>query len=134
MSGFANENSISTASLEMKIMSYFRIASIIFPLLLITSCASIEDMRTSMVRDALRMSWFRRKPNKTDSLIFRRDRGSQYCCEAYQAELTRFNIQPSMSRKRDCWDETPTESLWGSLKVGRLHGRGFATRRERWMK
>ena len=34
-----------------------------------------------------------------------------------------------MSRKGDCWDNAPTESLWGSLKVGRLHGMRFATRR-----
>jgi transposase InsO family protein len=89
-----------------------------------------KNMRSSLVTDALRMAWFRRKPNKTDSLIFHSDRGSQYCSEAYQAELTRFNIKPSMSRKGDCWDNAPTESLWGSLKVGRLHGRRFATRRE----
>lgn len=29
----------------------------------------------------------------------------------------------------DCWDDAPTESLWGSLKVARFHGRQFATRR-----
>ena len=35
-----------------------------------------------------------------------------------------------MSRKGNCWDNAPTESLWGRLKVGRLYGRRFATRRE----
>ncbi len=89
-----------------------------------------QHMRTSLVSDALRMAWFRRKPNKSDSLIFHSDRGSQYCSEAYQSELKRFNIKSSMSRKGDCWDNAPTESLWGSLKVGRLHGRRFATKRE----
>jgi len=34
-----------------------------------------------------------------------------------------------MSRKGDCRDNAPTESLWGSLKVGRLHDMRFATRR-----
>ena len=33
-----------------------------------------------------------------------------------------------MSRKADCWDNAPTESLWGSLKRARLHGRRFETR------
>ena len=33
-----------------------------------------------------------------------------------------------MSRKRDCWDDASTASLWGRQKVGRLHGRKFATR------
>ena len=101
-------------------------------------------MRTSLMADALRMAWFRRKPAKSSGLIFRSDRGSQYCSEAYQAELTRFSIQSSMSRKGDCWElasrrhlhavqsshNAPTESLWGSSKVGRLYGRCFATRRE----
>ena len=36
----------------------------------------------------------------------------------------------SMSRKGNCWDNAPTESLWGSLKVGRLYGKKFATQRE----
>ena len=87
-------------------------------------------MRTSLVTDALRMAWFRRKHNQHNKLIFHSDRGSQSCSETYQTELKRFNMQSSMSRKGDCWDNAPTESLWGSLKVGRLHGRRFATRRE----
>lgn len=87
-------------------------------------------MRNSLVSDAWRMAWFRRKPSKTQLLIFHRDRGSQYCSESYQTELKRFNIKPSMSWKGDCWDNAPTESLWGSLKVGGLHGRQFTTRRE----
>ncbi len=39
-------------------------------------------------------------------------------------------MKSSMSRKGNCWDNAPTESLWGRLKVGRLYGRKFATRRE----
>jgi transposase InsO family protein len=35
-----------------------------------------------------------------------------------------------MSRKGDCWDNAPTESLWGSLKRARLHGKRFMTRRQ----
>ena len=69
-----------------------------------------KHIRTSLVTDALRMAWFRRKPDKHNNLIFHSDRGSQYCSETYQAELKRFNIQPSMSRKGDCWDNAPTES------------------------
>ncbi len=35
-----------------------------------------------------------------------------------------------MSRgKGDCWDNAPSESVWGSLKVGRLHGLRFAIHR-----
>jgi transposase InsO family protein len=35
-----------------------------------------------------------------------------------------------MSRKADCWDNAPTESLWGSLKHACVVGRRFRTRAE----
>lgn len=38
-------------------------------------------------------------------------------------------MKSSMSRKSNCWGSAPTESLWGRLKVGRLYGRKFETRR-----
>ncbi|MBL8352183.1 MAG: IS3 family transposase [Burkholderiaceae bacterium] len=84
-------------------------------------------MRTELVLDALRMAWFRRRPEA--GLIFHADRGSQYCSVEFQKALAAYSMRSSMSRKGNCWDNAPTESLWGSLKVGRLHGRRFGTRR-----
>ena len=63
-------------------------------------------------------------------LLHHSDRGSQYCSHEFQAVLTGYGMQSSMSRKGNCWDNAPTESLWGSLKVGRLHGMRFETRRQ----
>ena len=74
------------------------------------------------------MAWFRRHP--TAGLIFHSDRGSQYCSHEFQNALVGYEMQSSMSRKGDCWDNAPSESLWGHLKVGRLYGRRFATQRE----
>lgn len=71
-------------------------------------------MRASLVTDALRMAWFRRHPEP--GLIFHSDRGSQYCSQALQAALAGYGMRSSMSRKGNCWDNAPTESLWGSLK------------------
>ena len=85
------------------------------------------SMKNELVIDALRMAWFRRHP--APGLIFHSDRGSQYCRAGFQAALTAYGMCCSMSRKGACWDNAPTESLWGSLKVGRLHGMRFATRR-----
>jgi len=85
-------------------------------------------MHASLVTDALRMAWFRRHPEA--GLIFHSDRGSQYCSQAFQAALAGYGMRSSMSRKGNCWDNAPTESLWGSLKVGRLYGQRFATHRE----
>jgi transposase InsO family protein len=87
-----------------------------------------EHMQASLVSDALRMAWFRRRPEP--GLIFHSDRGSQYCSHEFQNALKEYGMKSSMSRKGDCWDNAPTESLWGRLKVGRLYGRRFATRRD----
>ena len=35
-----------------------------------------------------------------------------------------------MIRKDSGWDNAPTQSLWGRLKVGRLYGQRFETRRQ----
>jgi transposase InsO family protein len=65
-----------------------------------------------------------RKP----SLIFHSDRGSQYASNDYRQLLRDFKMESSMSRKGDCWDNAVTETLFGSLKVERLHGMRFGTR------
>jgi len=85
-------------------------------------------MKTDLAADALRMAWFARRPRP--GLIVHSDRGSQYCSHEFQALLKQQGMRSSMSRKGNCWDNAVTESLWGSLKVGRLHGRRFASRSE----
>lgn len=84
-------------------------------------------MKAERVTDALRMAWFRRTPEA--GVIVHSDRGSQYCSNLFQDTLKVYGMCSSMSRRGECWDNAPTESLWGSLKVARLHGRTFATRR-----
>jgi putative transposase len=86
-----------------------------------------SHMKKDMVMDAVRMAWFRRRPPA--GLIFHSDRGSQYCSHDFRRLLASYGMRSSMSRKGNCWDNAPTESLWGSLKVGRLHGMRFETRR-----
>ena len=45
---------------------------------------------------------------------------AQYCGHELQSALAGYKMKSSMSRKGDCWDNAPTESFWGRLKVGRL--------------
>lgn len=85
-------------------------------------------MQTTLVKDALTMACFRRRPGP--GLIFHSDRGSQYCSHEFQKALAAWDMRSSMSRKGNCWDNAPTESLWGKLKTARLHGHKFATRRD----
>jgi transposase InsO family protein len=92
------------------------------------------DMGRELVIDALDMAWFRRSPNsktrpKTE-LIFHSDRGSQYASYEFNSVLKECGITPSMSRKGNCWDNACSETLFGSLKVERLHGEHFETLRQ----
>lgn len=63
-------------------------------------------------------------------LIFHSDRGSQYAAYAYQDELRKYNIQQSMSRKGNCYDNASMESFFSTLKKDIIYGRKFRTREE----
>ena len=41
-----------------------------------------------------------------------------------------FHLSQCSVLRRHLWDNAPTKSLWGSLKVGRLYGKKFATQRQ----
>jgi len=89
-----------------------------------------QDMTRDIVIDALRMAWFKRHPGKQAGVIFHSDRGSQYASKDYRDALAEYGITASMSRRGDCWDNACSETLFGSLKVERLHGQRFKTRRQ----
>ena len=83
-------------------------------------------MHSSLVKDAMAMAWWRRRPEP--GAIFHSDRGAQYCSQNFQAALASWGIRSSMSRKGNCWDNSPIESFWGRLKTACVHGQRFATR------
>jgi putative transposase len=100
-------------------------------------------MRSDLVIDAFRMAWLERSPDKA-GLLFHSDRGSQYrgphgqvlvrgveyASYEFTQVLKECGIVQSMSRKANCLDNACAETLFGSLKVERLHGRRFQTIRE----
>ena len=90
-----------------------------------------EDMTSNIVIDALRMAWFRRQPDKRAGVLFHSDRGSQYASGAFRDALKDYGILSSMSRRANYWGVNAcSETLFGSLKVERLHGQRFVTRRQ----
>jgi len=72
----------------------------------------------------------RRSPDKSAGRIFHSDRGSQYASHEFSRALQKCGIIASMSRKGNCWDSAPSETLFASLKVERLHGQRFETIRQ----
>jgi putative transposase len=87
-----------------------------------------ETIAAELACRALDMAWYSRLP--ADGLIFHSDRGSQYASRCYSDLLAGHGIKASMSRKGDCWDNACSETLFGSLKVERLHGMKFKDHRE----
>jgi transposase InsO family protein len=85
-------------------------------------------LQISLVKDALDMAWFRRRPEA--GLIFHSDSGSQYCSNDFQDAMGKWQMRSSMSRKGHCCDNAPAESFWGRLKTASLYGDKFAIRRE----
>jgi len=85
-------------------------------------------LERSLTLRALEMAIAGRRPGP--GLIHPSDRGSQYACGDYQAAPQRCGMRPSMSRKGDCWDNAPGESLFGTLKRELVHHWGRPPRQQ----
>jgi len=85
-------------------------------------------MTKELVQKALNKALAYRKPQP--GCIHHSDRGSQYCALSYQKSVKAAGMCSSMSRKGNCYDNAPTESLWGCLKQELVHHRRFRTRSE----
>jgi len=94
----------------------------------IVGYAMSERMTKDLVCKALFRAVVAKRP--TAGLIHHSDRGSQYCSYDYQKLLKQFKMQPSMSRKGNCYDNAPMESFWGTLKNELVHHRNYKTRQE----
>ena len=85
-----------------------------------------DTLHTDLCVEALEMALVNRRPRC--SLLHHSDRGSQYAGKQYQDKLDEFELQCSMSRVANCWDNAVVESLWASLKNELVFQRTFATR------
>jgi transposase InsO family protein len=85
-----------------------------------------SHMRASLCVKALQMAFWRRKPKP--GLLHHSDRGSQYASAEYRQHLAAMGMRQSMSRKGNCWDNSPTERVFRSLKYEQLNYERFASR------
>lgn len=88
--------------------------------------AAADHLRAELVCQALESAVQQRQPGK--HLLHYSDRGVQYACDDYQAVLSRYQIEASMSRKGNCYDNAVMESFFGTLKTELVHHASFATR------
>src|SRR6266487_242586 len=77
--------------------------------------AMSAHMNTTLVETALHMALQTRQPDA--SLLHHSDQGSQYSSADYQSTLASRNIQLSMSRVGNCYDNAVAESFFGTLKA-----------------
>ncbi len=88
--------------------------------------AMSKTMPQELTLAALRVALGWRDPDP--GLLHHSDRGSQYAAHGYRDVLKARGITVSMSRKGNCWDNAPMESVNGTLKVECIHGKHFKTR------
>jgi putative transposase len=85
-----------------------------------------DNMKTSLVNNALIMAIQRRKPEP--GLIWHTDRGSQYASDSHKALLKEFGIIQSMSAKGNCYDNAVSESFFHTLKTELIYHTTFETK------
>jgi putative transposase len=76
--------------------------------------------------DALMMALWRRKP--TQRVLVHSDQGSQYGSDDWRRFCDANNLESSMSRRGNCWDNAVAESFFSSLKKERIRKRIYKTR------
>jgi putative transposase len=83
-------------------------------------------MTGDLVQQALQMALVHRRPD--GHLLHHSDRGSQYASQDYQTLLADHQIQVSMSRTGNVYDNAVMESFFATLKTELVHRRQYPTR------
>ncbi|MBG6305247.1 IS3 family transposase [Pseudomonas aeruginosa] len=81
-----------------------------------------------LVIKALDMAYEQR--GKPQQVLFHSDQGSQYASRLFRQRLWLYRMQQSMSRRGHCWDNSPMERLFRSLKSDRVPSTDYLMARE----
>ena len=85
-----------------------------------------STLHRDLVLDALLMAVWRRKPE--NSVVVHSDQGSQYGSDDWMRFCKEHGLDPSMSRRGNCYDNAVAESFFSSLKKERIRRRIYNTR------
>lgn len=69
---------------------------------------------SSLTRKALTMAFESR--GAPEGIMFHSDQGSQYTSLLFRQQVWRYRMTQSMSRRGNCWDNSPVERFFRSLK------------------
>ena len=95
---------------------------------LVVGWAMSKERDEHLVVKAAKMALTQRRPGA--GLVHHSDRGSQYTSQGYVTLLQQDDIQVSMSRKGDCYDNALMESFFGTLKEECVERQTYQTRAE----
>ena len=91
----------------------------------IVGWAMRPTIHRGLVLDAVMMAVRRRWPNGT---VIHSDQGCQYGSDDWRRFCRKDRLEPSMSRRGNCWDNAVAESFFASLKKERIKKRIYNTR------
>jgi len=83
----------------------------------IVGCSTSPTIHREVVLDAVLKAVRRRRPRST---LIHSDQGTQYGSDAWRRFCRSNHLEPSMSRKGNCWVNAVAESFFGSLKKERI--------------
>ena len=78
---------------------------------------------SELTSKALAMAYESR--GKPSEVMFHSDQGSHYTSRKFRQVLWRFQIKQSMSRRGNCWDNSPMERFFRSLKTEWIPTTGY---------
>jgi putative transposase len=91
----------------------------------IVGWATRPTIHRDLVLDAIAKAVRCRHPRKT---LIHSDQGTQYGSDAWRRFCKANHLEPSMSRRGNCWDNAVAESFFSSLKKERIQKRIYADR------
>ena len=91
----------------------------------IVGWAAKQTIHRELVLEALTKAVRRRHPRNT---LIHSDQGTQYSSDAWRRFCKANRLEPSMSRRGNCWDNAVAESFFSSLKKERIKKRIYSDR------
>ena len=87
--------------------------------------ATRATIHKELVLDALKKAVQKRRPR---SAVIHSDQGTQYGSDAWRRFCKANKLEPSMSRRGNCWDNAVVESFFSNLKKERIKKRIYPDR------
>jgi putative transposase len=85
--------------------------------------ATSTSPNSELTRKALMMAFEARK--RPQKLIFHSDQGCHYTSKSFRQQLWNYGIRQSLSRRGNCWDNSPMERFFRSFKTEWMPRAGY---------